>query len=104
MLAWFGQELAQQPFNKQQHSKAAAAEANSPLQSVTAGLGVPLATAGLQAAAAATSIPAAVSTGSGDEAEAADAGGLSGPRLAAVFEEWVKAADLQADVEFRVKA
>lgn len=109
MLGWFGQELAQQHSGKQQHSKAAAVAAvegsSSPLQSVTAGLGVPLASAGLQAAAAAAAgLPAAVSGGSSGIDQAADEAAAGGPRLAAVFQDWVAAAGSQADVEFWVKS
>jgi hypothetical protein len=111
MLAWFGQELAQLPSTQHQHSKTAAAAAaegsNSPLQAIVAGLGVPLGSAGLQAAAvssaAAAGAPADTVAGSRSEADVEDEGALSGPRLAAAFQQWVTAAGPQADVEFRVK-
>lgn len=106
MVAWFGQELAQQTHNQQQHSDAAAPGAgSSPLQSVTASLGVPLAAAGLQAAAAAAGMPiAADSARTGSESEVDDGGALAGPRLAAAFQEWVTAVGCQEDLVFQIKA
>lgn len=107
MLAWFGQELAQQPTGKQQHSRAAAAAPAGTAgsqQAAAAGLGVPLATAGLQPAAAAASVPGGGSAQHGSEPAACGGGALSGPALAAAFQEWVTAAGDEANVDFQIKA
>jgi hypothetical protein len=109
MLAWFGQELAKQSRGKQHHSTTAAAGGslnNSALQSIAGSVMVPMAAAGLQAAALAA---AGDSPHSGNEQHAGGPAAeseavLSGAELAAAFQQWVTAAGSQLQVDFRVKS
>jgi hypothetical protein len=108
MLAWFGQELAKHPRGTH-HSKIAAAGAslnNSALQSIAGSVMVPMAAAGLQAAAvAAAGEPPHSGNEQHADGPAAESEAVpSGTKLAAAFQQWVTSAGSQLYVDFRVKA